>query len=293
MTQPLTFAAASKQVDRYISQFEEGYFPPLLMLARLTEETGEIARVLAHQNGKTPKAGEDVGDLELELADLLFVMLSMANAQGLSLERGFERMMTKVAVRDKDRWTRKQEAAHLQHDPLQHDRVRYPLGPMPMPQHLRPQERAAALQALRDLPAQLALAVADLSDAQLDTPYRSGGWTVRQVVHHLADSHANAYIRLKLALTEKSPTIKPYQQDQWAALADGALPLGPSLDMLSGLHGRMVTLLETLDEAQFARPWIHPDSGTWTVDTLLAMYAWHGQHHTAHIAGVKAVSGPL
>lgn len=113
MTQPgpdapsLTFEAARQRVDAYISQFREGYFPPLLMLARLTEETGEIARVIAHQNGKTPKPGEDAGDLELELADLLFVMLCMANERGLSLERGFERMMDKVETRDADRWTRK------------------------------------------------------------------------------------------------------------------------------------------------------------------------------------------
>ncbi|THF71046.1 transcriptional regulator [Deinococcus sp. Arct2-2] len=107
----LTFEAARARVDAYISQFKEGYFPPLLMLARLTEETGEIARVIAHQNGKTPKPGEDVGDLELELADLLFVMICMANERGLSLERGFERMMTKVETRDAERWTRKVETA--------------------------------------------------------------------------------------------------------------------------------------------------------------------------------------
>lgn len=105
--QPLTFQDASARVDRYISQFKEGYFPPLLMLARMTEEVGEVARVLAHQNGKTPKPGEDVGDLELELADLLFVMVCMANERGLDLERGFERMMHKVETRDADRWTKK------------------------------------------------------------------------------------------------------------------------------------------------------------------------------------------
>lgn len=104
----MTFQEASERVDRYISQFREGYFPPLLMLARLTEETGEVARVIAHMNGKTPKPGEDVGDLELELADLLFVMMCMANEQGLSLERGFERMMQKVETRDAERWTRKE-----------------------------------------------------------------------------------------------------------------------------------------------------------------------------------------
>ncbi len=102
----LSFEAASARVHAYISQFKEGYFPPLLMLSRLTEEVGEVARVIAHQNGKTPKQGEPEGDLELELADLLFVMICMANERGLSLERGFERMMQKVEVRDVDRWTR-------------------------------------------------------------------------------------------------------------------------------------------------------------------------------------------
>ena len=104
----LTFEEAGARVDAYISQFEEGYFPPLLLLARLTEELGEIARVLAHENGKTPKPGEDVGDLEMELADLLFVMVCLANRRGLNLERGFTRMMEKIETRDAERWTRKQ-----------------------------------------------------------------------------------------------------------------------------------------------------------------------------------------
>ena len=112
MTQPtsqtLTFQAASDRVDAYVSQFKEGYFPPLLLLARLSEEVGEVARVLAHENGKTPKMGEEMGDLELELADALFVMICMANVRGLSLERGFERMMQKVESRDAERWTRKE-----------------------------------------------------------------------------------------------------------------------------------------------------------------------------------------
>ncbi|ACO46841.1 nucleotide pyrophosphohydrolase [Deinococcus deserti] len=106
---PLTFAQASRRVDAFISQFEEGYFPPLLMLARLTEEVGEIARVVSHMNGKKPKAGEEPGDLEMELADLLFVTLCMANERGLDLERGFERMMAKIEQRDATRWTKKQD----------------------------------------------------------------------------------------------------------------------------------------------------------------------------------------
>ncbi|WP_034346404.1 nucleotide pyrophosphohydrolase [Deinococcus misasensis] len=104
----LTFQEASERVDRFISQFKEGYFPPLLNLARMTEEVGEIARVISHQNGKKPKAGEEVGDLEMELADLMFVMICMANGQGLDLERGFNKMMDKVENRDKERWTKKE-----------------------------------------------------------------------------------------------------------------------------------------------------------------------------------------
>lgn len=107
----LTFEDAQQRVDAYIGQFEEGYFPPLLMLARLTEETGEVARVIAHGSGKTPKPGEEAGDLEMELADLLFVMICMANERGLSLERGFTRMMEKVETRDAGRWTRKETGA--------------------------------------------------------------------------------------------------------------------------------------------------------------------------------------
>jgi len=106
----LTFEDAARRVDAYISRFKEGYFPPLLMLARLTEETGEVARVIAHEHGKKPKAGEDTGDLEMELADLLFVMICMANERGISLERGFHRMMTKVEQRDATRWTPKDAA---------------------------------------------------------------------------------------------------------------------------------------------------------------------------------------
>ncbi len=111
LSMSLTFEQAAGRVDRYVSQFEEGYFPPLLLLARMSEELGEVARVISHGHGKTPKPGEAEGDLELELADLLFVMICLANERGLSLERGFERMMHKVETRDKDRWTRKRSRA--------------------------------------------------------------------------------------------------------------------------------------------------------------------------------------
>lgn len=298
----LTFQEASERVDAFIGQFEEGYFPPLLMLARLTEETGEIARVIAHQNGKTPKAGEDAGDLEMELADLLFVMLCMANERGLNLERGFARMMDKIDRRDADRWTKKtpdgqaegqsalaRDLPRLPGDPALTD-ARYPLGPMPLVQSLTPAQRNEARRAVADLPAALRAAVQDLTDAQLDTPYREGGWTVRQVVHHVADSHLNAFVRLKLALTEPNPTIKPYDEALWAQLPDTHLPVGVSLDLLSALHTRLGVLLDSVTD--WTRPWTHPATGqTWTVDSLLAMYAWHGQHHTAHITALRAQRG--
>lgn len=121
----------------------------------------------------------------------------------------------------------------------------------------------------------------------LDTLYRDGGWTVRQVVHHLADSHMNAVLRLKLALTEPNPTVKPYEEGDWAKLADTALPVEPSLALLGGLHLRWSALLEALTPQAWAREWTHPAQGqTYAVDTLAAMYAWHGRHHLAQIRRV-------
>ncbi|GAA5534515.1 YfiT family bacillithiol transferase [Deinococcus aluminii] len=165
--------------------------------------------------------------------------------------------------------------------------ARYPLGPMPQRLALTPQERAEAVQAIRALPAELRALVEGQPDTVLETPYREGGWTVRQVVHHLADSHLNAVVRLKLALTEDNPTVKPYEEGDWAELPDTRLPLEPSLSLLDGLHTRWAALLEALTPDQWAREWTHPAQGqTFTVDTLAAMYAWHGRHHMAHIRRV-------
>lgn len=177
-------------------------------------------------------------------------------------------------------------SAHDPRHPLEHfPPERFPLGPMPTPLALSPDERAAALDALRALPAELRAAVAGLDDAGLDTPYREGGWTVRQVVHHVADSHMNAHIRLKLALTEADPVIKPYEESLWAELPDSALVPAVSLDLLDALHTRLVPVFASVTD--WARPWTHPASGRWTLDTLLAMYAWHGRHHTAQITGLR------
>ena len=297
---PLSFAAASARVDAYVAQFEEGYFPPLLLLARLSEEVGEVARVLSHENGKTPKPGEAVGDLELELADALFVMLCMANQRGLSLERGFERMMRKVETRDADRWTRKDAAQSTETSaspaaapphPEPAD-PRYPIGPMPQASDVSPLAREQAIRAIAALPSELQASVSGLGETQLDVPYREGGWTVRQLVHHVADSHMNAYTRLKLALTEERPTIKPYEEQLWAELADSALPIEVSLKLLGSLHQRWASVLESLSEAQWQREFVHPGSGqTFTLDQAAVLYEWHGQHHTAHILRLRERRG--
>ncbi|PNY82136.1 YfiT family bacillithiol transferase [Deinococcus koreensis] len=167
---------------------------------------------------------------------------------------------------------------------------RYPIGPMPIHLSLSPEERQEALGALRALPAELRAAVHGLDDRQLDTPYREGGWTLRQVVHHVADSHMNAYVRVKLALTEENPTIKPYDEGRWAALPDSLLAPGVSLELLEALHARLLAVLEGVQD--WGRLWTHPAQGrTTTLDTLLGMYAWHGRHHVAHITGLRGRQG--
>lgn len=144
------------------------------------------------------------------------------------------------------------------------------------------------LRTIRELPSRLTAAVAGLSDEQLDTEYRPGGWTVRQTVHHLADSHANSIIRFKLALTEDSPpTIKPYYEERWAELADSKLTIDVSLRMLTAIHERWTTLLESMSDDDFKREFIHPETGNWPLESALALYAWHSLHHTAHITRLK------
>ena len=170
---------------------------------------------------------------------------------------------------------------------------RYPTGRFSSAKRpLSRDERASRIEAIRSHPAKIRAAVAGLGDEQLDTPYREGGWTVRQVVHHVADSHANAYIRFKLAATEDGPTIRPYQEKLWAELPDARrLPVEASLAILDALHGRWVAFLETLTPDQCRRPLRHPDSGELTVDTMLELYAWHGAHHVAHITGLRERMG--
>ena len=151
--------------------------------------------------------------------------------------------------------------------------------------------RDAQIETLRLLPERLRAAVSGLDDAQLDTPYREGGWTVRQLVHHIADSHTNAYIRVKLALTEDWPIIKPYDEAEWAKLADSRLPIEGSLAFVDALHPRWVALLQGLSEEDFQKGYEHPQQGRQTVAKALAIYDWHSRHHTAHITNLRARQG--
>lgn len=154
---------------------------------------------------------------------------------------------------------------------------------------MTPKERSVAIDRLRRLPDLLESAVRGLTDVQLDTPYREKGWTVRQVVHHLADSHANAFIRCKLILTEQHPTIKPYNQDLWAMSVDGkSMPVGSSLLILRGLHERWAALLDSLVDEQWTRAGLHPERGEVTIESLLTTYAGHGERHVGQITGLRS-----
>lgn len=160
---------------------------------------------------------------------------------------------------------------------------RYPVGKFVVDPEVTPDKRRAWIRQLDALPGDVRQAVAQLPAAGLDTPYREGGWTARQVVHHLADSHSNAYMRIKLALTEEAPAIKTYEEQLWAELADASMDIAPSLAMLEGLHGRLTVLLESLSPEQFARTATHPQWGKMNIDFFLQLYAWHCRHHVAHI----------
>jgi uncharacterized damage-inducible protein DinB len=170
--------------------------------------------------------------------------------------------------------------------------LRYPIGKLVRKAVLTPDERRIGIEQIAETPGRLSVAVAGLTPAQLDTPYREGGWTVRQVVHHLADSHMNAFVRFKLALTEQEPTIKPYEQELWAALPDGAQPpVEVSLALLTALHQRWVVLLQSMKPADFARTFQHPEMGIVTLDGNVCIYSWHGRHHVAHITSLRERMG--
>ena len=170
--------------------------------------------------------------------------------------------------------------------------LRYPIGAFQRVEKLTDTQRASRISEIDEAPARLSAAVADLTQPQLDTPYRPGGWTVRQLVHHIADSHMNAFTRFKLALTETEPTIKTYEESLWAELADTRTPpIEPSLAIVENLHKRWVILLRSLQPTDWPRKFRHPEWGLETVDFLLAQYAWHGRHHVAHITSLRERSG--
>ena len=170
---------------------------------------------------------------------------------------------------------------------------RYPVGKFDRdPRERSADERDTLIDQIAAVPARMREAVAGLTDAQLDSPYRDGGWTARQVVHHVPDSHMNAYTRVKLALTEEEPTIRPYDEAAWAKLSDVRdTPIEVSLTLLEALHDRWVRILRAMSAADFNRTLMHPDHGVMTLDSLVAMYAWHGRHHVAHITSLRQRNG--
>jgi uncharacterized damage-inducible protein DinB len=166
--------------------------------------------------------------------------------------------------------------------------LRYPIGKYQPVEKLSEQDRQKLLAQIEEAPKKLRAAVAGLSREQLNTPYRDGGWTVQQVVHHLADSHMNSYVRFKLALTEDEPTIKPYNETRWAELSDSKnTPVETSLALMDALHERWVNLLRGMSPADFARKMKHPERGSITLDDTLGLYAWHSRHHVAHITSLR------
>jgi uncharacterized damage-inducible protein DinB len=172
------------------------------------------------------------------------------------------------------------------------DDLRYPVGEFVVDSSVTDDKRAVWIRQIAQAPAAIRDAVRGLSDRQLDTPYRPGGWTVRQVLHHVPDSHMNAYCRYKFALTEDNPTIKAYDEAAWANVADTPrTPPEVSLALLDALHRRWVILLESMQSGDFARKLQHPEKGSITLDWMLQLYAWHGRHHAAHITELRKREG--
>lgn len=167
----------------------------------------------------------------------------------------------------------------------------FPIGKYEKVREIIPEQRKQFIREIAELPNNLREMVKNMSEEQIDSPYRPAGWTVRQVVHHVGDSHLNSFIRFKLALTEKNPTIRPYAEDLWAETAEYKMPVDVSLNLIDSIHRRWVALLESMSDEDFARTLNHPETGVWTLENLLGMYVWHGKHHTAHINNLKKRNG--
>jgi DinB family protein len=164
---------------------------------------------------------------------------------------------------------------------------RYPIGKFVKPEPITADDRLNAIASLAEMPEELRNAVEGLDAVQLNTPYREGGWTVRQLVHHIADSHMNAFIRTRLALTEDLPTVSAYDENAWAKLHDSMAPAEWSLELIESLHARWVMMLQALKEEQWKRGYRHPDHGPMTVEFTTLIYAWHSRHHVAHITHLR------
>jgi hypothetical protein len=172
------------------------------------------------------------------------------------------------------------------------DDLRYPVGKFRFPDSVSAPELALFIDQIAEAPARMRGAISGLSDSQLDTPYRPGGWTVRQLAHHVPDSHINSYMRFRLALTEEEPVIKPYEEKRWAELPDArSMPVEPSLMLLESLHARWVPLLRSLSDADWKRTFRHPELGLVSLEKNAALYAWHGRHHVAHITALRERMG--
>lgn len=170
--------------------------------------------------------------------------------------------------------------------------LRYPVGEFVTPASITPNDIRTWIHDIAECPTRLRAIVTGLNQEQLETPYRDGGWTVRQLVHHVPDSHMNAYVRTRMALTEDTPTIKPYAESEWAQLDDArTMPIEVSLELLDNLHQRWVRLLDSLHDADFDRAYIHPESGRVTLGLQMALYSWHSRHHVAHIAELRKRRG--
>jgi DinB superfamily len=170
--------------------------------------------------------------------------------------------------------------------------LRYPVGQFRFPKSVSAEDLARFIEQIADTPARMRAAIAGLADDQLDTPYRPGGWTVRQLAHHVPDSHINSYVRFRLALTEDEPVIKPYEESRWAELPDArTLPVEMSLALLENLHARWVPLLRSLSGADWKQSFRHPELGLVSLENNAALYAWHGRHHVAHITALRERMG--
>jgi len=173
------------------------------------------------------------------------------------------------------------------------EQVKYPIGRYEKPAGFNPELKKELLGILKALPSWMDASIENLDEAQLEVPYREGGWNIKQVVHHVADSHLNAYVRLRLALTEDNPTVKPYDENAWAMLPDvNVVPVNVSVTMLHAMHRRLVALLEQIPEADWQKTYYHPDhKRNFPVWEVVALYAWHSRHHTAHIQELRLRMG--